>query len=119
MTEKRLALSLFFLFALSAAYLTAVNLRGTDPNGKNWWNLAFADPKNENSLVFTVSNYTNDERFTYRVASEAATLAEGEIQIPNGTSREVTPTMTITSPEGRFTITVSHLGKEQAIYRSL
>ncbi len=119
MTEKRLALSLFFLFALSAAYLIAVNLRGTDPNGKNWWNLSFTEPTVAASFSFTVANYTNDATFRYTVTQESITLDSGEFSVPSGLSQNIEPNLKSEPVSGRITVTVQHLGKEQTIYRSL
>lgn len=119
MTEKRLLISLFFLFALSAVYLFSVNERGLDPNqGKDWWSLAFAEPEKSDSLVFSISNHTADPVFHYTIIRENAVLAEGELSISPGQSATHDPSLP-GSESGRITITVSHAGRQEVIYRNL
>lgn len=120
MTEKRLAISLFILFALSAAYLFAVNERGLDPDQeKNWWSLSFAEPANESSLVFIISNHTATDRFHYAISNDGNVLIEGELSIEPGNDFTQVPSAVIRPTAGRVTITVTHEGREETIYRSL
>lgn len=120
MTDKRLLASLFFLFALSAAYLFSVNERGLDPDqNKNWWSLAFSQPEDEQSLAFVIANHTPESRFQYVVRSETETLATGELSIDPGQRLEYQPSLADPLPTGRITITVSHAGQNETIYRSL
>ncbi|MGB3072715.1 MAG: hypothetical protein WBB68_00415 [Candidatus Moraniibacteriota bacterium] len=120
MTEKRLVVSLFFLFALSAAYLFSVNERGLDPDqDKDWWSVSFAEPKNAASLVFVVSNHTATSDFRYAVSVDSQTLAEGTLSVTPKTDLTHVPTISSMPQSGRITITVSHEGKEETIYRSL
>ncbi len=121
MTENRLALSLFFLFALSAAYLFSVNERGLDPDqGKSWWSLAFTRPPESRDLGFTIANHTKDRVFHYTVNSDQGVLATGELSIEPGQSIEYTPNLSTSFPiSGRVTITVTHEAKDETIYRSL
>lgn len=119
MSEKRLLLSLFVLFALSVVFLTAQNIRGIDPDGKNWWSLAFAEPTNESSLAFTVTNHTADLSFRYTVTRGTETLETGEFSVPAGASVRQSPNVEALPGAGRMTITVTHDGREETIYRSL
>ena len=120
MTEKHLIFGLFVLFALSAAYLFAVNERGLDPNqGKNWWSLSFAEPKNQSSLVFVVSNHTATADFRYTVSADGQTLAEGTFVVEPGNDMTQVPSVQFMPASGRITITVSHEGKDETIYRAL
>lgn len=120
MTEKRLIFGLFVLFALSAAYLFAVNERGLDPNqGKNWWSVSFAEPKNQSSLVFVVSNHTATADFRYTVSADGRTLAEGTFEVVPGNDMTQVPSVEFMPVSGRITITVSHDGRDETIYRSL
>jgi hypothetical protein len=120
MIEKRLILSLFFLFAISVAYLFSVNERGLDPNqGKDWWSLAFSRPEDVRSLAFTITNHTHETAFRYSVTREGgAVLTEGTLTIEPGTAIEHTPVESETGT-GRITITVTHDGREETIYRQL
>lgn len=120
MTGKSLAFSLFVLFALSAAYLFSVNERGLDPDtGKNWWSLSFAEPAKETSLVFIVSNHTATNQFRYTVSTEGNTLTEGELSVEPGNDMTHVPAVSALPESGRITITVTHDGREETIYRSL
>ena len=117
MSEKRLLLGLFVLFAISAVFLTAANIRGIDPDGKNWWSLAFTEPTNEASLSFTVTNHTENTSFQYTVTRGTEILDTGEFSVPTGTSQSYSPKGEIAP--GRTTITVTHNGSEETIYRNL
>lgn len=120
MTEKRLVVSLFFLFALSAAYLFSVNERGLDPDqGKDWWSLAFAVPETPDDLSFIITNHTATSDFRYAVSVDSQTLAEGTLSVTPKTDLAYIPTISSMPQSGRITITVSHDGKEETIYRSL
>ncbi len=120
MTEKRLLASLFVLFALSAAYLFSVNERGLDPDtGKNWWSLSFAEPAKQSSLVFIISNHTATDEFRYTVSADEQTLAEGKIVVEPGNDMTHVPPVNFMPQSGRITITVTHDGNEEMIYRSL
>lgn len=120
MTGKSLTASLFILFALSAAYLFSVNERGLDPDtGKNWWSLSFAEPTKESSLVFIVSNHTATDEFRYTVSADGQTLAEGTFVVEPGNDMTRVPAVNFMPQSGRITITVTHDGKEETIYRSL
>ena len=120
MTEKRLLISLFVLFALSAAYLFSVNERGLDPDaGKDWWSLAFAAPETADNLAFVVSNHTATDQFSYSISADGKTLAEGELSATPGMDfTHIPPTVTL-PVSGRVTITVTHDGHAKSIYRSL
>lgn len=117
MSEKRLLIGLFVLFAISSAFLIAQNIRGIDPDGKNWWSLAFTEPTNERSLSFTIINHTENPSFQYTVTRGTEILDAGEFSIPTGTSQSYSPKGEITP--GRTTITVTHDDTEETIYRSL
>lgn len=120
MTEKRLFFALLALFALSAAYLFSVNERGLDPDaGKDWWSVSFAEPGKESSLVFIVSNHTDTESFRYTVSAENQMLDTGEFSVERGNDMTRVPAVTSLPESGRITITVTHEGKEEIIYRSL
>lgn len=120
MTGKSLAFSLFVLFALSAAYLFSVNERGLDPDtGKNWWSVAFAEPAKETSLVFIISNHTTTDEFRYVISADDKTLADGVIRTEPGTDMTHVPTINFMPQSGRITITVTHEGRQEMIYRSL
>lgn len=120
MTGKTLAISLFILFALSAAYLFSVNERGLDPDtGKNWWSVSFVEPQKADSLVFVISNHTATNQFRYTVTADDKTLAEGEIRVEPGNDMTYVPTVNSSPKSGRVTITVTHEEKEETIYRSL
>lgn len=120
MTGKTLAISLFVLFALSAAYLFSVNKRGLDPDtGKSWWSVSFAEPQKAESLVFIISNHTATDQFRYTVSTDDKILAEGEIRVEPGNDMTYVPTVNFMPQAGRITITVTHEDKEETIYRSL
>ncbi|QQR79046.1 MAG: hypothetical protein IPJ68_02115 [Candidatus Moraniibacteriota bacterium] len=120
MTEKRLIFGLIVLFALSAAYLFSVNERGLDPNtGKNWWSLSFAEPKNAASLDFVVSNHTTTADFRYTISADDQTLATGVFVVEPGNDMTHVPSIPFMPVSGRITITVSHDGRDETIYRSL
>ncbi|MFZ1654432.1 MAG: hypothetical protein WAT84_01215 [Candidatus Moraniibacteriota bacterium] len=120
MTEKCLVVSLFFLFALSAAYLFSVNERGLDPDqDKDWWSLAFAVPETPDDLSFIITNHTAAERFQYTVSAEDRTLVEGEVSVTPSASLTLVPSIDALPQSGRITITVSHDGKAESIYRAL
>ncbi len=120
MTEKRLWLSLFFLFSLTTGYLFLMNERGLDPNReKNWWSLSFAEPREETSLVFVVSNHTASNIFRYTISSDGRMLTEGELSVAPGTDFTHAPTVDFPPQSDRITITVSHEGRDETIYRSL
>lgn len=120
MTEKRLFFALLALFALSAAYLFSVNERGLNPDhAKSWWSLSFAEPNKESSLVFIVSNHTDTADFRYTVTTENETLDAGEFSVERGSDMTRVPTVRSLPTSDRITITVTHDGKEETIYRSL
>ena len=119
MMEKRLLISLFFLFALSSVFLIGKNIHGLDPTGKNWWSLAFTEPTNAASFEFTVTNYTDDPSFRYTVTRESVVLDSGEFSVQPGTSRNNAPKFPIEPATGRITITVSHDENDETIYREL
>lgn len=120
MTEKRLFLAILALFVLSSLYLFSVNERGLDPNrGKNWWSVSFAEPKNESSLALVVSNHTDSVDFQYTVRTEDALLDQGTFAVPRGSDMTRVPAVRGLPESGRVTITVTHEGKEEIIYRSL
>lgn len=118
MTEKCLFIGFFVLFALSAVFLMGQNIRGIDPEGKNWWSLAFSEPANASSLAFTVTNHTEDPSFRYAVTRGSETLDIGEFSVPSGMSQSQSPKAGI-DLSGRITITVNHGGSEETIFRSL
>lgn len=119
MTEKRLLASLFFLFAVSAAFLFYVNERGLDPDqGKDWWSLSFTAPREDRSFVFTIANHTQNTTFQYTIDHNGDLLTEGILSVGAGQSIDYDPRLSKVTT-GRITITVSHDGRDEHIYRSL
>ena len=120
MTGKSLAISLFVLFALSAAYLFSVNERGLDPNqGKNWWSVSFAEPTKDTSFAFVISNHTATNQFRYTVSAREQILVEGEVTVESGDHVTHVPSVNFMPTSGRIMITVTHEDRAETIYRSL
>jgi hypothetical protein len=120
MTEKRLLVSLFVLFVASAAVLFAMNERGLDPHrGKAWWSLAFVAPAKTDDFSFVITNHTTTDRFRFSLSVENEILSEGELTVEPGTDFAHTPPLLFQPTSGRVTITVSHEGRDETIYRSL
>lgn len=116
-SEKHLVIIFSALFLMSASFLFWQNERELDPNqGKDWWTLSFADPKDPNNLDFTVENHSNTTEFTYQILSEKQVLLTGNISTKPGT--DITIRREVTAPSSaRVSIIVSDGIEKKEIYR--
>lgn len=100
--SQRVLIAAFFLFfAFGSLFLFWQNHRERDPSfEKNWWSLAFTEPRNQEVLNFRVKNYARDQNFSYRVLREDRVVEEGRARLLSGAS---------------FAISVSNSGGSPAI----
>ncbi|NTW13736.1 MAG: hypothetical protein HGA31_01765 [Candidatus Moranbacteria bacterium] len=107
---------ILLFFAIASGVLFFRIDRGLDPNyGKNWWVLSF-ETRDPDSSRFTVENHSSATRFTYTFTHDKDILDTGDLTIPKGRHKTVTPT--VPSLPGRTVITVTaDDGTKKEIYR--
>lgn len=120
-SEKNIVLLFCILFTMSASFLFWQNKRELDPNqGKSWWTLSFAEPQDENSLAFTITNHTNQSEFSYEVYNtmtpDKTILSRDTVIVPPGETKTITPQF-VRNPDFRTSITVTTDTEKQEIYR--
>jgi len=116
-SEKQLVGIFCVLFAVSALFLFWQNKRELDPNfEKSWWTLSFAEAKNENSLAFTIENFSDISSFQYQIVSEKTVLSEEDLTLQRGEIKTVTPTIN-PQPGIRTSIIVTAGTEKKEIYR--
>lgn len=114
--ERLPVFAVITLFALASGILFFRIDRGLDPNyGKNWWTLAF-ETRDSDSSQFTVENHSSATHFTYAITHDKDTLSGGELTIPKGGHRTLSPS--VASIPGRTIVTVTaEDGTKKEIYR--
>ncbi|MDP2837837.1 MAG: hypothetical protein Q8O53_00975 [Candidatus Moranbacteria bacterium] len=116
-SEKHLVLWFIALFAVGVLFLFWQNKRELDPNlGKSWWTLSFATPEHQESLDFTIENYSNATTFHYEVVAEKKVLASETINLIRGEKKTIAPTIVLNS-EIRTSIIVTAGTEKKEIYR--
>lgn len=117
MSHKTLIAIVLALFAASALFLFWQNARELDPDqGKNWWTLSFASPKQADNLAFTLENHSDQTVFRYTISADRKTIAEDAFTVQRGETITITPTLTAQVGE-RTTISVSGSKDKKEIYR--
>lgn len=117
MQQKTLISISLLLFALGAVFLFWQNERELDPDqGKNWWVIAFALPKESSDLSFTIENHSDQASFRYEIAADKAVLLQETLSVNRGETLTVTPPLTAQT-DTRTTITVNSGNDTKKIYR--
>lgn len=120
-SEKNIVLLFCILFTMSASFLFWQNKRELDPNqGKSWWTLSFAEPRDETSLSFVITNHTNQSEFAYEasytVTPDKVITSTDTVIVPPGETKTIIPQFE-SNPEFRTSITVTTGAEKQEIYR--
>jgi hypothetical protein len=118
--DKKIMLALVIMMLLSMSYISWSETRQADENiGKNWWVLAFDEPKGAN-LSFTIANHSNKKFFHWSVLDEKKTiLKEDEIIVANGTSVDIKLDGLESNISGKITIDVTSDNGTKNIYKEL
>lgn len=117
MTHKRLLTVSIFLFALSALFLFWQSDRELDPDqGKNWWTLSFALPKQEESLNFDIENHSDQSDFSYEVSVGKEIISKETFVAKRG-ERTTILVPSIKKQIERVKITVTAGTEKKEIYR--
>lgn len=121
LSEKNIVLIFCVFFTVSATFLFWQNKRELDPDqGKSWWTLSFAEPQDQESLAFTITNHTDHSEFTYQasytVTPDKVITTSSTVIIPPGETKTVTPDF-VRNPDFRTSITVVTDTEKQEIYR--
>lgn len=116
--NERYLITLFLaLFFISSAFLFWKNTQELNPKtDKNFWILSFAEPTNQESLAFTVENWTNQDTFSYdisyTVAPNTTTTFHDTFILEGGQSATLSPNITLPKDTLVTTLTVT-LGQEK------
>lgn len=117
MTQKSLLSSFFFLFLASALFLFWQSDRELDPDqGKNWWTLSFALPKQTESLSFNLENHSDQTAFSYEISVGRDIISKEIFTAKRGERTTVTPP-SIKEQNERVKITVFAGTEKKEIYR--
>lgn len=117
MQQKTLISISLLLFALGAVFLFWQNERELDPDqGKNWWVIAFALPKESSDLSFTIENHSDQVSFRYEIAADKTVLVQDTLSVNRGETLTITPPITAQA-DARTIITVSSGNDTKKIYR--
>lgn len=112
MSQKFLIIIFFTFFTVSALFLFWQNERELDPDyNKSWWTLAFAVPREQANISFTIENHSDKNNFQYKIIANKETIAEETLKIKRGETKTIFPSLTAT-PDIRTSVIVT-TGKEQ------
>lgn len=116
MTFKYLLPAFILLFSLSTFFLFWQNDRQLYGGNESFWTLSFATPEIEESLDFTVENFTDNTTFTYVVLEGKKAVAKESFIVEKGEKKIIK--LLETAHEGIPTIISVTLGEEKKeIYR--
>lgn len=106
MQQKKLIIIIIIFFIASASYLLVIGHKfDTLDFGKDWWDVYFVSPKN-NNLDFIIENHLNVSSFHWTVSDDQGKLKEGDVQIDNNGEKNIKPGLN-QSLSGKITIEVS------------
>ena len=115
--QKKIIIFIILLFAASSMWLFHENAKLTDPNlGKNWWALAFSNPKDSN-LNFTIENHSQKNNFHWEMMSGNVKIKSGDAVVANGAAW--TSNVRADNFAGKIIIQVSSGSDRKEIYKSL
>lgn len=106
------------LLILSSAYLFNVSEKkqALDIN-KNWWVASFENPT-DNSLDFTIENYTANNNFSWEVFSKKDRLDSGIETIDSGKSKKIHYT-TNTQAGDQIIIRITANQESKELYKNI
>ena len=119
MSQQKIVILFFVLFAFSALFLFWQNERELNPHyQKSWWTLAFADPNTPTSLDCIIENYGQDRDFSYTVFHENSVVTEESFEMKAGDVRTLHLTLPENTPlEGTIKVRVTSQGESKEVYR--
>lgn len=91
MQQKIIIAFITIFFILSSAYLFNVSEKKQDPGlNKNWWIAYFENPT-DNSLDFTIENYSSSKDFSWEAISKDtdSTIESGKETIVSGQTKKI------------------------------
>lgn len=116
--NKKIIIATLFLLLASAVYLAWTEKRQADLDlNKNWWTLAFADPKSS-SLSFSIENHSDKSDFHWQILADNKKIQEGDAKISK--SLTWTSDVQVTNLAGKnVIISVSNGADKKEIYKNL
>lgn len=117
MTQRSLLISFLLLFIVSTIFLFWRSDRELDPDqGKNWWTLSFALPKQVESLSFNLENHSRETTFSYEISVGKEIISKETFIAKRGEITTISPP-SIKEQSERVKITVSTGTEKKEIYR--
>ena len=119
MQQKIIIAFIVLFFIISSAYLFSVSDRKQDLNlNKNWWAVYFENPT-DNSLDFTIENYTSNDDFSWQILSKKNVIASGQEKIPSGETKKIEASIEASTKKGLITVHITTSQESKDIYKNI
>lgn len=119
MQQKIIIAFTVLFFIISSAYLFSVSDRKQDLNlNKNWWVAYFENPT-DNSLNFTIENYTDNQDFSWELLSNKKVVTSGQEAIPSGETKKIEASIEASTQKGLITIHIATGQESKDIYKNI
>lgn len=117
MNQRTIILFTAILFISVSFFLFYVSDKNMDPaNNKDWWSLSFENPK-DNSLDFSVDNFSKVSQFKWEIYADKNKIAEGSVEAVKGEKKNINPGVAGESGK-KMTITVYSGEDKKEIYKN-
>lgn len=120
MNNKIIPITIIGMLLISFIFLSVIEKKQSDINGKNIWTLYFSDPKDD-SLDFTIENHSQNKVFHWQILLNKIVVTEGDSTVALGDVKTITvPKDDIDLSNKKITILATDINNnKKEIYKNL